>query len=88
MAPDLDGSNHVPAASEEPPEPNADQPPAEEIWRSHAPLLQLFSMLEQEFAGEGAIEEDVGIAVDGLTDDDNNVDDWEEEDEEPGHGGA
>lgn len=87
LAPDLDGNNRAPAASEESSAPNSDQPPAEEIWRSHAPLLQLFSMLEQEFGAEGGGEEDLEITMDGL-DGDGDDDEWEDEDEEHGHGDA
>lgn len=88
LAPDLNSSKSSSAASEGGSEPNPDQPPAEEIWRSHAPLLQLVSMLENEFEGEDGDEEDLGTVVNSLHDGDGDDDEWEDDDGENVHGPA
>jgi uncharacterized surface protein with fasciclin (FAS1) repeats len=69
---------------------NQSDPPVEEIWRSQAGLLQLVSMLGDEFGGEDDDEDhEVRVFVPDLQDDDiddqwENLEEWEnlQEDDE------
>lgn len=60
---------------------NQSDPPVEEIWQSQAGLLQLVSMLGDEFGGvDDDDDHEVGVFAADLHDDDID-DEWEDVDE-------
>ena len=76
-ASNLDTRETSRAPGEEPSDANPPAPPADEIWRSQAGLLQLVSMLRDEFGDE---ENDELWAM--ATDFHDGDGEWEDEDED------
>lgn len=73
----------------DPSDPDAQQQPADEVWRSQAGLLQLISMLGDEFGEEDEEgeedDEDMGVMVMGDHED-GEWEDADDDDEPHGHG--
>lgn len=93
LAPDLSSDKPIEAEAAELPPPQEPDPQSEEHWRSQAALLQLVTMLGDDFGEEEDSEEDhdedhLGVFPDADDNDDDSDDGDEDHEQGRGHGHA